>query len=45
MNEMIPSKKRRSEGKQEAIAIPTDNNLISSVQVEKTSLILFDEVR
>lgn len=45
INDLNPSKKRRSKGKQEAMIMPTDTNVISSVQVEKTSLILFDEVR
>lgn len=39
------TKKRRSKTKkEEPVLIPIENNFLSSVQVEKTSLILFDEV-
>jgi hypothetical protein len=41
-NETNITKKRRSKTKQEKFS---DNNFLSSIQVEKTSLILFDEVR
>jgi hypothetical protein len=37
-------KKRRSKTKQEHSPMITDNNFLSSIQVEKTSFILFDEV-
>jgi hypothetical protein len=37
-------KKRRSKTKQDRSPITTDNHFLSSVQVEKTSFILFDEV-
>jgi len=45
-NETNLSKKRRSKTKQEKqAAINNENHFLSSVHVEKTSLILFDEVR
>ncbi len=37
-------KNRRSKTKQEHSPMITDNNFLSSIQVEKTSFILFDEV-
>jgi hypothetical protein len=44
-NETNTTKKRRSKTKQEEPSfISTDNHFLSSVQVEKTSFILFDEV-
>jgi len=45
INETNITKKRRSKIKQEELSsIIADKNFLSSVQVEKTSLILFDEV-
>jgi hypothetical protein len=37
-------KKRRSKTKQEELPLSSPLNFLSSIQIEKTSLILFDEV-
>ena len=43
-NEINLPKKRRSKTKPEQTPIVTDNSFLSSVHVEKTSFILFDEI-
>jgi hypothetical protein len=41
----ITTRRRKKEQEQQQQSIPPDNHFLSSVHVEKTSLILFDEVR